>query len=402
MLIVKFPKKLEPFIKNPKRINRLKGGRGGAKSRSIAEAFLLWGLQSSNRFLCTREIQKSIKESVHQLLSDIIVARKYPYKVLNTSIITDPELVRQGKIPKSEFIFHGLQDKTAMNLKSLEGVTFAWVEESQTVSKKSLDILIPTIRKDGSKLVFSYNPESDDDAIESYFTDIENDVLDIFINFYDNPFLPDTLKIEEQRTKQKAERTGDWSDYNHIWLGKPVSRQGKIFRDYTVTDFDYSGFDNLREGLDWGFADDPFAWVKCHLDYKHKKLYIFQELYLYGHSNEQAFDMVKPRTSGITIIGDCSEPKSIAEGQNYGLYLQGAKKGPGSVEHGIKFLQSLEIVIHPDCVNTIAEFKKYCYKEDKNGNVLPQPIDKYNHIIDALRYALENDSFGISSSGLIC
>jgi phage terminase large subunit len=210
--------------------------------------------------------------------------------------------------------------------------------------------------------------------------------------------MPETLLSEVKRCIDKAKRTGDWSDYNHIWLGKPLTRKSKIFNNYRVEDFSEieSTFDNYREGIDWGFATDPMAWSKLHFDRKHMRLYVCDELYLYGHSNSQAFEKIQPKTSKCRIVADSSEPKSISEGKNYGLYIVGAKKGPGSVEHGIKFLQSLEIIIHPRCTNTKIEFDKYRYKEDKLGNVLPEAVDKWNHILDSLRYSLEDDSVGFS------
>jgi phage terminase large subunit len=389
---VKFPKVFEPFIKSPRRYNLLRGGRGSGKSWTVADIFLIWGMTSRKRFLCTREIQKSIKESVHQLLDDKIRAKKLPYIVTRDSI--------RCTLTGSEFIFHGLQDITSQNIKSMEGISACWIEEAHTATKKSLDLLIPTIRQENSFLVFTYNPDEEDDPISNMFDENDPDVLFITANYYDNPYCPDTLIKEAERSKAKAEKTGDWSDYNHIWLGHPISRTAKIFKNYRVEEFDYQPFDNIREGMDWGFADDPFAWVKLHLDKKRGILYVIDELYLYGHSNHQAFDKVKEVSGNISITADCSEPKSINEARNYGLCVNGAKKGQGSVEHGIKYIQSLEVVIHPRCVNTLTEFKKYSYKEDKNGNVLPQPVDKFNHIIDSMRYALENDSDGGGGIGI--
>jgi phage terminase large subunit len=391
-LELKFPKVFEEFIKAPKRYNFLKGGRGSGKSWTIAEWLLVCGLKGNNRYLCGREIQKSLKDSVHKLLSDKIYEKKYPYRVTNNQIICP--------LTRSEFYFSGLQDQTSQNIKSMEGIDGAWIEEAQTLTKKSLDILIPTIRKKGSFFVFSYNPEDDDDPV----AELENspDSLVITANYYDNPYCPEELIKEAQRSKEKAERTGDWSDYNHIWLGQPISRVAKIFTNYKIEDFSEieSTFDNIREGLDWGFAEDPFAWVQSHYEPRQRKLYIMKELYLYGHSNNKAFEEVQKLTANVQITADCSEPKSVYEGQGWGLAIIGAKKGQGSVEQGIRFLQSLEIIIHPRCVNTITEFRKYSYKEDRNGKVLPQPVDRYNHIIDALRYSLEQDSWGNTGAGL--
>jgi len=384
---IKFPKKLEPFIREPKRFNILKGGRGGAKSWSVAELLLLQGMQSKKRILNAREVQNSIGESVHKLYADKISQNKYPFEVQKTTI--------DCPLTKSNYFFKGLLGHTTASLKSIEGIDICWVEEAQAASKKSLDILIPTVRKENSFFVFTMNPDEEDDPITVMFPEEDENTLIIHINYYDNPWCPQTLIDEAERCKAKAERTGDWSDYKHIWLGEPVSRQGKIFKNFKVEDFSdiESTFDNFREGQDWGYSDDPFAWVQCHLDRKKERLYIMNELYLYQHSNPQAFKEVQPVTKAGYITSDCAEPKSIAEGQAWGLPFIGAKKGPGSIEHGIKFLQSLEIIIHPRCTNTITEFKKYSWKQDKNGKNLPVPKDDFNHIIDSLRYALENDSF---------
>jgi phage terminase large subunit len=390
---VEFITKLHPFVTNPKRFNVLYGGRGGGKSHGVADALLIWCLQSQVRVLCTREIQRSIKESVHQLLADKIVARGYSdlFLIANTTIYC--------KLTGSQFFFSGLQDRTSQSLKSFEGADWCWVEEAQAISKRSLDILIPTIRKQGSKIVFTMNRDEEDDAVfERFCVHSDEDTQVINININDNPFKSETLADEEKRAREKAERTGDFSDYSHVWLGQPTKRHNKIFRRYRVEDFDATHFDQIREGLDWGFSDDPLAWVKVHFDRKRETLYVIDELYLRGHSNASAFEKIKAKTTRHTpIIADSSEPKSIEEGKNCGLYLLPADKGHGSVEHGIKFLQGLEIIIHPSCTNTAEEFRKYRYKEDRQGNVLPSPVDRDNHAIDAIRYALERDTVGVPS-----
>lgn len=388
---IQLPSELEEFATNPRRINILEGGRGGAKSHSVADLFLLWGMEKKERFVCLREVQESIEQSVYRLLVDKITEHNYPYMVFSNKIVCP--------LTETEFYFHGLSGRTAVNIKSFEGATWAWVEEGQTVSKKSLDILIPTIRKEGSKIVFTLNreePDPGEPVIAEFCQFPSPDVLHIYITYKDNPFLPDTLLAEVKRCIEKSRRTGDWSDYNHIWLGKPLTRKSKIFNNYRVKDFTEleKTFDNYREGLDWGFATDPLAWSVQHFDRKRLRLYICDELYLYGHSNALAFEKIKAKTRGARIIADSSEPKSISEAQNSGVYIAGAKKGQGSVEHGIKFMQSLEIIIHPRCTNTKIEFDKYRYKEDKLGNVLPEPVDKFNHLIDEIRYSLEDDSIG--------
>lgn len=209
---VSLPDILAPFYEAPKRYNVLEGGRGGAKSHTIAEHLLIEGTQKKIRILCTREIQKSIKESVHQLLSDKIKLRGYAYIIQNTSIVYP--------LTGSEFYFHGLQDQTIDSLKSFEGVDWCWVEEAQSISKKSLDILLPTIRKDNSKIVFSMNRfEELDPVYERFCTKERDDVCHIYCNYTDNPFCSEVLKREADDCKREYP-----DDYPHIWLGLPMSQ----------------------------------------------------------------------------------------------------------------------------------------------------------------------------------
>lgn len=216
---VTFPKKVKPFITAPKRFNVLEGGRGGSKSWTVAEYFLILGMQRKYRFLCTREVQNSIKDSVHQLLKDKILAGNYPYRITNTSIVCETT--------GSEFIFHGLQDITSHNLKSLEGIDCCWIEEAQTTTKNSLDILIPTIRKEGSWLVFTMNRMEEMDPVYARFCGKDrDDVCHIKINYYDNPFCPETLKKEAMDCKEES-----IDDYNYIWEGLPLQQgENKILK----------------------------------------------------------------------------------------------------------------------------------------------------------------------------
>jgi phage terminase large subunit len=164
-----------------------------------------------------------------------------------------------------------------------------------------------------------------------------------------------------------------------------------IFKNWRVEDFSdiEKTFDSYRHGVDWGFAEDPFAYIKPHYDKTRKRLYICDEIEAIGLLNSESAPMVKEKAGRDKVICDSAEPKSVSEYKSLGVNAKAAKKGPGSIEYGIKFLQGLEIIIHPRCKAFRAEINKY--KEDKNGNVLPVPVDKDNHLIDALRYAMEDD-----------
>lgn len=203
-----FPEKLE-FLFQPKRIKVAYGGRGGAKSWGFARALLILAAQNPIRILCTREIQKSIKDSVHKLLSDQIEALGlgHFYEILETTI--------RGA-NGSEFSFAGLQSHTVNSIKSFEGVDVCWVEEAQTVSKRSWDILLPTIRKPGSEIWISFNPDLDtDETYKRFVTSRRDDSIVVHINADDNPWLSDELKREREQC-----RITDPEGYKNIWEGK--------------------------------------------------------------------------------------------------------------------------------------------------------------------------------------
>lgn len=214
-----FPAKLRPLFE-PHRYKVLHGGRGGAKSWGVARALLIQCAQSQKRVLCTREVQKSMKDSVHRLLSDQIKALGLGgfYEILETEIRG-----RNGSL----FIFSGLATHTVDSIKSYEGVDIVWVEEAHGVSKKSWDTLIPTIRKDGSEIWLTMNPDMDTDETWLRFVAAPDpDSVVIEVNWRDNPWFPEVLEQE----RQKAERR-DLEDYQHIWEGKPRRvAAGAIYR----------------------------------------------------------------------------------------------------------------------------------------------------------------------------
>ena len=219
---VKFPEALKRlFI--PKRYKILRGGRGGAKSWGIARALLAQGAARKLRIGCFREIQKSLKESVHQLLKDQIEGMGLGdfYEVLETEIRG-----RNGTL----FVFAGLSSLTATSIKSFEGLDIAWVEEAQTVTRRSWGILIPTIRKNGSEIWLSMNPELDtDDTWQMFVEDYDSDAMfDLEVNWRDNPWFPEVLNAERLRAK----RTMKADEYNNVWEGKTRSAvEGAIYAD---------------------------------------------------------------------------------------------------------------------------------------------------------------------------
>ncbi len=208
-LQARFPRKLD-FLFKPARYKVARGGRGSGKSWGFARAILLRCVDRQTRVLCTREVQKSIKQSVHQLLSDQIDAMGLSalFEVLQTEI-RGPH--------GSQIFFSGLSDITADQLKSFEGVDVAWCEEAQAISAKSWKTLIPTIRKDGSEIWVTYNPELESDPTHVMFvTHPPPDCVSVLMNWSDNPYFPDVLKAE----REHAQKTMSAAEYGNVWEGR--------------------------------------------------------------------------------------------------------------------------------------------------------------------------------------
>lgn len=223
---IEFPTKLQCLFK-PKRLKVLHGGRGSGKSWAVARALLIIGAQKPMRILCAREIQKSIKDSVHRLLSDQIQAMGLGafYEVLETEI--------RGK-NGTLFLFAGLAQHTVESIKSFEGVDIVWPEEAQVVTKRSWDVLTPTIRKDGSEIWITLNPDMETDETYKRFVlgrpEESDDAYVVQMNWRDNPWFPAVLEKERQDTLNR-----DPENYQNIWEGQPKRvAEGAIYRHEVV------------------------------------------------------------------------------------------------------------------------------------------------------------------------
>lgn len=215
-LNLKIARPFLPLINEKRRYKFYYGGRGGGKSYAFADALLVLGLEKKLFIACLREIQDSIKDSVHKLLSDRIA-----YYQLEEYEVKESEIV--NRLNGTRFIFKGLRDQDPQKIKSLEGVDIAWIEEGQTITKKSWDIFNPTIRKDGSEIWISMNREEENDPLwVAVGNKPDERTLVAKVNYYDNPFCPDELKIQAEKCRRE-----DYDDYLHIWEGEPVSQGNK-------------------------------------------------------------------------------------------------------------------------------------------------------------------------------
>lgn len=333
------------------------------------------------RILCGREIQKSIRDSVKRLLDDKIDA----FGLSDFYTSTDTEIRgRNGSL----FIFAGFKSNIN-SIKSMEGIDICWGEEAQDNSENTLRTLIPTIRKEGSFFIFSWNPRYEDDPIDHRFRKEtpppRSHVLEV--NYDVNPWFPDELREEMEWDKQR-----DYDKYLHIWEGKYLKNsESRVFKNWRIEEFEAPPEAIFRLGCDWGFATDPTAALRSYII--GKDLYIDYEAYKVGCDTDYIPDlfMTIPDAERWPMCGDSQRPDTISYVKKNGFpHLFGATKGAGSIKDGIEWLKSYNIIVHPRCKHMIDELTLYSYKVDpKTDMVLPILEDKHNHLIDSLRYAHE-------------
>lgn len=372
----------------PARYKVVYGGRGSAKSWSFATSLLLCAAQQRERILCAREIQKSINDSVKRLLDDRIRYFEENY-LTPRGYFTSTKTEIRCAATDSLFIFAGLRSNPESTIKSMEGLTKCWVEEAHTVSRSSLSVLIPTIRAEDSELWFSFNPKNKTDPVYQDFVlnRRRSDAIIKKVNFDQNPWFPKVLRKE-----MVWDRHHDFDKYRHIWKGEPVVHSESqiyhgVWREEPVPEPPAGTV--LYYGGDWGFAKDPAALLRCWID--GRTLYIDHEAYGVGVEIDelpQLFDSV-PSVRGWKVRCDPSRPETISYLNRKGFNLEKAYAGTGSVEDGISYCRSFDIVVDPRCKHTIDEFSLYSYKIDKlTQEVLPIIVDKNNHMMDCLRYAV--------------
>jgi phage terminase large subunit len=373
----------------------LYGGRGSGKTENIARALIVLAMKPKLLFtdskidiLCAREYQTTIQDSVHKVLKDLINMHD-----LNSIFkITDNYI--QCVLNGSKFIFKGIANDP-YQIKSLQGIKIVWIEEAEKVSNESWEILTPTIRSPQSEIWVSFNPREKKDP--TYVRFIDKPMLGtkaVLVNYYDNPFFENS-PIYEEMLYDKQYRP---EVYSNKWQGnvKQLS-EALIFKGkYEVRLFETPDLSQLYEnryfyGLDFGFSQDPNAFIRCFI--QDKTLFIDYEA---GGTQIEIPDIPLmldkiPEAKKWNIIADNARPETISYLQGRGYNIEACSKGKGSIEEGIEYLKSFKkIVVHPRCKEIIEEFGLYSYKTDKiTGDILPVIVDKNQHYIDALRYSLE-------------
>lgn len=377
----------------------LKGGRGSAKS-SFASIEIILGMTKNPdaNAVCIRKVGLYLKDSVYEQLAWAIdklgVTELWQLKKSPLEMIY---------IPTGQRILFRGADKP-MKLKSTKVrkgyIRYIWYEEvAEFNGMEEIRTINQSLMRGGGKFTvfYTYNPPKSQRSWVNKEVELVQEGKKVHHSTYltvPREWLGDKFIDEAEHLKKTKPES-----YAHEYLGEVTGTGGTVFPNVKlerITAEEIKEFDKIRRGIDFGYAADPFVYLICHFDVKRKKLYIFDEIYKRGLSNARAADMIKAKGNySQAVICDSAEPKSIAELRGYGLRVRGAKKGPDSVEYGVKFLQSLEeIIIDPSrCPYSAEEFYNYELEpvagednEFKDGYP-----DKNNHAIDAARYALEDD-----------
>ena len=381
----------------PSRYKAIYGGRGKGGSHFFADQVIAYSMSEKMDIICLREVQLSLSQSIKKLIENKIEQHGLGkrFKILDSHIESD----LGGRIG-----FQGMQNHTADSIKSLEGYRIALVEEAASLSQRSLDLLRPTIRWEDkargliSEMWFVWNPNKCTDPVDHFFrgnnrleTDapfkLRDDAVAIEASYDDNPWFPSVL-----RKDMEEDRNRDPDKYAHVWLGQYWHRSdARVFKNVVVEEFERPPGTVFRHGADWGFSVDPSVLVRMSIE--GKRLYIDYEAYMVGCPIDQLPDLFDriPHARDWFITADSARPETIDYMRTHGYpKVNAARKGKGSIEEGISFLQSFEIVIHPRCTNCIREFFSYSYRIDqKTDEVIPVLDDKRNHTIDSARYSLE-------------
>jgi len=373
------------------------GGSSSGKSVFLAQRCVFDLIAGERNYLICRNVASSMRGSVFKEVVKAISA----WNVSNLFTINKTEMTITCK-NKKQAIFKGLDDvEKIKSITADDGViTDIWIEEATECTLDDIKQLRKRLRgksKVKKRITFSFNPilkshwifkeyftGFTDDAKELY--DEDKDLLILKTTYIDNKFL------EEDDIKELTDETDSYF-YNVYTCGNWGVLGELIFRNWKTADLSRQirYFDNIRNGLDFGFTNHPTAYNRLHIDKAQKKIYIFEEFHEKGLKNPQIAEQLKPIIEDEYVTCDSAEPKSIQELQDNGINAEGAVKGKDSILFGIQWLQGYEIIIDIKCQETINEFQLYQWKKNKDGEVLNVAVDKNNHHIDGIRYACEDD-----------
>ncbi len=379
----------------------VKGGRGSKKSTTTA----LWIIYNMMKYplantLVIRRVFNTHKDSTYTQL-------KWASNVLKVSHLWkfSKSPLEATYIPTGQkILFRGLDDPMSITSITVEHghLCWCWFEEAfQVMNEDDFNKVDMSIRGELPKgyfkqITLSFNPWSEKHWLKKRFFDVKDeDVLAITTNYACNEFLgEDDKKLFEKMKINNPRR------YNIEGLGNWGIAEGLVYSNFEELDFDIEEIKKRKNiksafGLDFGYTNDPTAFICLLVDLDNMEIFIFDEHYQKAMSNKMIVDMIKYKGyAKERIIGDSSEPKSIDDIKKQGIYrIKGARKGKDSILNGIQYIQDFKIYVHPKCENTLIELSNYVW-DTKDGNAINKPIDDYNHLMDALRYSLEDIRLG--------
>ena len=381
------------FWNSQKRYVVCKGSRGSKKSKTTA----LWHIVKLMQYplanaLVIRKVGRTLKDSCYSDLRWAIHRLGVDAYWKATASPMELTYTPTGQ----KILFRGLDDPLKITSISVPVgfINFVWIEEAYEISKESdFDMLDESVRgelPDGyfKRITVTFNPWNERHWLKSRFFDKESDdTLALTTTYQCNEWLDESdLKLFEEMKKRNPRR------YQVAGLGNWGVTDGLVYENWNEEVFTLSEMRKCETvaGLDFGYTNDPTALFVGFLNTLEKKLYVWDELYEKGLSNKRIFERIQEMGYfKERITADSAEPKSIDELKGYGLRVTPAKKGKDSILNGIQWIQDLEIIIHPRCVNFLTEIGSYTWKEDKFGRKLNEPVDDANHLMDAMRYALE-------------
>lgn len=396
------------------RYRAVKGSRASKKSKTTA----LWFITNMMKYpdantLVVRKTYRTLKDSCFTEL-------KWAIHRLGVDAFWDVKespLEMTYKPTGQKIYFRGLDDPLKVTSITVDQgcLCWMWIEEAYEISSEDdFNMLDESIRgavPEGSDLfkqiTLTFNPWNEHHWLKKRFFDNPDDeTLALTTNYMCNEWLDAAdRKVFETMKKQNPRRyrvagLGDWGIVDGLVYENWKEEAFEIISKADFLDLDeaeqkaknYVFKESVKSafGLDFGYTNDPAALFVGFIDTKDKKIYVYDEMYAAGLSNERIANNVQSMGYGKErIIADSAEPKSIDQLKGLGLKVKGAEKGKDSVNHGIQFIQDYEIIIHPRCVNFLTEISNYTWDKDKLGNKLDRPIDDFNHLMDAMRYALE-------------
>lgn len=365
------------------------GSAGSGKSHYIAQKLLIKSLKSKRKVLILRKVDKTTKDSTWSMMLDII-------DQFNLTDHVDIQLANMKIVlPNgSEMLFRGLQDPE--RIKSITKITDAWMEEASEFTAEDADQIDLRVRTlvPNLQIYYSYNPVSKANWVYERWhkqgVEIPDDTVIYKTTYRDNKFLPESYRQTMENLKKR-----DPTMYKVYALGEFASLGKKVYDNWEEK---FLPIEEVKDwdtylGLDFGYTNDPSAFIAVKVNLEEKKMYIFDEFQQKGMMNDTIADMIKAKGYAKDVItADSAEQKSIAEIKREGIYrIRPAKKGPDSVRYGIEKIKQFEIIVSPECRGTIEELKNYMWKKDRStGEYINEPVDDYNHLLDALRYAVED------------